>query len=453
VALDVPEIERKLGIEVYATKSAGFEGVIRKRLEDFVVEEILVGGEMGSVTPSERPSRFGRYLVCVLVKRNWDTLLAIRAVARQLRIDAERIGFAGIKDTNAVTAQHISLYGVRPEEVERVKIGGIDVYPVRYADEKISTKLLFGNHFTLVIRSISLEKDKIVKLVDATIDELLALGGVPNFFGHQRFGTVRPVTHLVGKAIVKGDLEAAAFAFLACPSEFEHPAARKARERLGETRNFKEALSSFPASLEYERLMLGHLVYSRNDFLGAFKKLPLKLRELFVQAYQSFLFNMFLSERVRRGMGLNEVHVGDFVVFFDENGLPSVEGEKATVETVSKLDKAVKKGNACIAVPLVGAKQPLSDGVQGETERKILEEEDVKPEDFKRVVMPVIGKSGGLRAVLVSLIKFVVDKPIVDRLDANRCELRLRFVLPKGSYATVPLREFMKPQNPIEAGF
>jgi tRNA pseudouridine13 synthase len=451
--LNVPEIERRLGIAVYATKTTGIGGVIRRMAEDFVVEELLVDGSKASVLPVEQPVRLGRFLVCVLVKRNWDTLLAVRTVAEQLGINPECIAIAGIKDTKAVTAQHISLYGVRPEEISRVMIRNVKVYPVRYAEEKISTKLLFGNQFTIAISSISLGNSKVEELIETTREELLALGGGPNFFGHQRFGTVRPVTHLVGKAIVKGNLKEAAFMFLACPSKFEHPTTRKVRERLGETWDFKEAFHDLSPRFKYERLMLRHLVSYPSDFLGAFRRLPLKLRELFVQAYQSFLFNQFLSERIRRGIDLNEACVGDYVVFLDEHGLPAKDSELATMKTLSTLNRIIKERKAYVALPIVGVKQCLSNGVQGEIEQKILQEESVKPEDFKLSVMPEIRASGGLRVVLTPLINFVADKPVADSSDPINRALCLRFALRKGSYATIPLREFMKPRNPVDAGF
>lgn len=451
--MSVSEVEKKLGIMAYATKTEGLGGVIRREVEDFVVEEILIDGKRASVNPLEHPSRLGRYLVCVLVKRNWDTILAVKTVAQQLKIASERISYAGIKDTNALTAQHVSLYGIRPEEVSRVKIKGVNVYPVRYADEKVSTGLLFGNQFTITIRSIHVEENKVERLVNATSEELSALGGAPNFFGHQRFGTVRPITHLVGRAIVEGDLEKAAFLFLACSSEYEHPDAKRARERLWETRDFKKALSNFPRHFRYERLMLRRLAAFPKDFLGAFRELPLKLRELFVQAYQSFLFNQFLSERLRRGIGLNEVHVGDYIVALDEYGLPVKDGEMATAEILAKLNRDVRERKACIAIPLVGFKQWVSKGLQGEIEQKILEEENIKPQDFKLSTMPEIGATGGLRAVLTPLLDFVAEKPFVDSLNPSHNALRLRFALCRGSYATIPLREFMKPQNPVEAGF
>jgi tRNA pseudouridine13 synthase len=117
------------------------------------------------------------------------------------------------------------------------------------------------------------------------------------------------------------------------------------------------------------------------------------------------------------------------------------------------LNGAIGEGKACVAIPLMGVKQALSDGVQGEIEHEILEKEDVKLEDFGLSAMPEIRAGGGLRAVLTPLIDFMAGKPVEDALDPPACELRLRFALRKGCYATVPLREFMKPQNPLEAGF
>jgi tRNA pseudouridine13 synthase len=450
--LDVPEVEKRIGITVYVTKSAGFGGVIRRKPDDFVVEEILTSGERASVAPEARFSRLGRYLVCVLIKRNWDTLLAVKAVARQLGVSVERVAFAGIKDTRALTAQHISLYGVRPEEVARVRIRGVRVVPVRYSNEKIS-ELLFGNRFNVLISSISAKEDEVARLVSDVQEELLALGGVPNFFGHQRFGTVRPVTHLVGKAIVKGDLEEAALIFLAHSSAFEHPGVKQVRDKLLETRDFEEALAGFPRRFRYERLMLKHLISYPSDFLGALRRLPLRLRMLFVQAYQSFLFNRFLSERINQGADWCRVDVGDCVVALDEYGLPMMKGEVATRDTLSGLSDAVAGGKACVAVPLVGFRQPLSEGVQGEVEAKVLADEGIVPESFRCSVIPEVAGAGGLRAVLSPLIDFEADKPVVDGENPLMCELRLRFALHRGSYATIPLREFMKPQNPVEAGF
>ncbi len=86
-------LDKELGIEVYLTKSLGVGGVIREEVEDFVVEEVLVDGSKAQVDGSVPSKVLGstlqrqRFLLCVLVKRNWDTLIAVKNVAKQLGID------------------------------------------------------------------------------------------------------------------------------------------------------------------------------------------------------------------------------------------------------------------------------------------------------------------------------------------------------------------------------
>ncbi len=91
--MPVPEIDKELGIEVYCTKTLGLGGVIRESVEDFVVEEVLVDGSKANVQGEVSKSILGstlqkqQYLICVLVKRNWDTFIAIKNISKQLNID------------------------------------------------------------------------------------------------------------------------------------------------------------------------------------------------------------------------------------------------------------------------------------------------------------------------------------------------------------------------------
>jgi tRNA pseudouridine13 synthase len=428
--LRVPKLEKTLGMEVYASKTPGISGRIRQFPQDFVVEEVLVDGSSAEVAQVEKTVQVagrGRYLVCVLVKKNWDTLLAVEAIAEKLGISPESISIAGIKDARAVTAQHISIGRVTPQQVSQVKIRDIGLVPLRFANEKIHSGLLLGNLFRIVIRAIAYSSSQIEKRIENIWNELSSLGGIPNFFGHQRFGTVRPITHIVGKHIVRGEWKRAALAFLAMPSQHERPETREAREWLWNTRDFKEALDRFPRQLKYEHLMLSHLAKHSNDFVGAFRRLPTKLCKLFVQAYQSFLFNRFLSARMREKMPLNHVLNGDYTV------------------KVNNL--------TYVALPLIGFKQSVSAGRQGEIEKEILEAENVNPNDFRVPQMPKISSSGGLRAVLAPVESFSVEKPIEDEANPSRQRVKMSFTLPSGSYATVLLREFIKPKNLVKAGF
>ena len=451
----VPRLEKMLGIETYASQSLGIGGRIRQFTEDFMVEEVLMDGSKAQVSSTEtlQPVGGGRYLICVLVKQDWDTFLAVKKVARRLGISPKRIQIAGIKDAKAYTAQHISIRGVTPERVSRVKIRDISVHPLRFSDERVYSQLLLGNQFHITIRTISHSSSVIEKRVKNIQNELSSLGGVPNFFGHQRFGTIRPITHLVGKFLVRGDLEKAALTYLAKPSPNEHPESRKARQQLQDTQDFAEALRCFPPHLRYERFMLVRLAKQPKDFIGAFRKLPSKLRRLFVQAYQSFLFNKFLSQRLKREVGFNEAQVGDYVVHLDRHGLPTNEFEQATVQSLSSVKKALKEGKMQVAVPLIGFKQHPSEGVQGEIEKKIIKDENVIPRNFYIPSLPEISAPGRLRTVLVPITDLSLEEASRDSSSPPKRKLRLSFTLHRGSYATVLLREFMKPRNLINAGF
>jgi tRNA pseudouridine13 synthase len=444
-----------LGIEAYISQSLGIGGRIRQFTGDFVVEEVLMDGSKAQVSSTEilQPVGRGRYLICVLVKQDWDTFLAIKKVARRLGISPKRIQIAGIKDAKAFTAQHISIRGVTPERVSRVRIKDITLHPLKFSDERVYSQLLLGNQFHITIRTISHSSSVIEKRVKNIQNELSSLGGVPNFFGHQRFGTVRPITHLIGKLLTRRDLERAALTFLAKPSPYEHPESREARQQLQDTQDFVEALRCFPKHLRYERLMLVHLAKQSNDFIGAFRKLPSKLRRLFVHAYQSFLFNKFLSQRLKREVGFNEAQVGDYVVHLDRHGLPTMEFEQATAQSLSNVKKALKKGKMQVAIPLIGFKQYPSEGVQGEIERGILEDENVVSRNFYIPSMPETSAPGRLRTVLAPITDLSVEEASRDSASSSKRKIRLSFTLHRGSYATVLLREFMKPRNLIKAGF
>lgn len=417
-------------MDVYASKSPGIGGVIRQFPADFVVEEALADGSRAKVKQAKKAVEVagrGRYLACVLVKRNWDTIMAVGAIARQLGMSAENIHVAGLKDAKAITAQHISIGRVTPEQVSRIKIRDINLYPFRFVNEKIYSGLLLGNYFHIMIKSVKHSPSVIETRIENIWNELSNLGGIPNFFGHQRFGTVRPITHMVGKHIVRGQWDDATLTFLAKSSEHEHLESKKARQQLGDTRDFRAALHDFPRQLKYEHFMLGHLAKHPNDFVGAFRRLPIILCKLFVQAYQSFLFNKFLSARIKHEMPLNQALEEDYTL---------------------KVNNTTR-----VALPLVGPKQSISAGRQGDIEKEILENEKLKPNDFHVPQMPRISAPGRLRTVLAPIDSFSVEKATGDQSNRSKRKIRVGFMLPSGSYATVVLREFMKPQNLVKAGF
>jgi tRNA pseudouridine13 synthase len=445
-----------MGIEAYATKTAGIGGAIRRAVEDFVVEEVLVDGSKATAEGNQAKSPLGAtqtrqpFLLCVLVKRNWDTFIAVKELAKALGISQDRIQIAGIKDAKAVTAQHVTVEGVSAEEAVAVRLKGIELRPVGYFRESLCSFYLLGNNFKITVTEIAQTETAVEERVAEVASEVYAAGGIPNFYGHQRFGTTRAITHLVGRAMVQGDMEEAAMVFLAKPSPTEHPESSQVRGELQATRDFNRALQDFPMRLRFERSMLVHLVENPGDFPGAFRRLPIKLQLLFVQAWQSYLFNRFLSSRIRAGIPLGQAQVGDFVVNVERTGLPMIRtGKLVEAGNVAEVNGQIDARRMRVALPIFGAKQKLSEGTMGELERLVLEEESVEAGGFRVPALEEVAARGELRAAVCPVKNFSAQAVASD----EGTRLPLEFGLLRGAYATVLLREIMKPNDLIAAGF
>jgi len=460
--LFVSKLEKSIGLEIYATSSEGIGGNIRQTIEDFIVEEILVDGSKAEINPrhnAETPvlgavSTRNRYLLCVLVKRNWDTFMAIGNIARKLGISPVQVQIAGIKDAKAITAQHITIENKSIQDVQNIDLKDIEIRPIGYVRNRMSSYYLLGNCFHASIRNIGYSESTIRKRITKTVEDIKALGGIPNFFGHQRFGTTRPITHLVGESIVKGHLKKAAMLFLAKPSDYEHPTSRRARQELWKTQDFKKALVNFPKQLRYERSMIKSLIETPDDFSAAFRRLPMRLLRIFVQAYQSYLFNRFLSSRMRHGLSLTTAQPGDYVVSVEKSGLPVPMMHKtASTENIEEINLAIQNGKLRLALPLIGLRQHPSGGVQGDLEREILQEESVSPQDFRVQSMREMSSKGELRPIISPVRDFRTVDLFGDPAESQNHAVKLAFELYRGSYATVILRELMKTRRPIQAGF
>ena len=161
------------------------------------------------------------------------------------------------------------------------------------------------------------------------------------------------------------------------------------------------------------------------------------MKRLFVHAYQSYLFNRILSLRLAKSMPLDEALVGD-VVCFSKGGLPDMDKtQEVTEDNLEAVARLVNRGRAFVTLPLIGFESCLAEGRQGEIERQVLQEEDILQEGFKVVQNPDLGSRGTRRTALC---------PVDPKIRVEGDSAQLEFVLPKGSYATVVLREYMKGQ-------
>lgn len=420
-----------IGIGLYYTKTPGIGGVIRQEIEDFCVEELTNRIETSN----------GQYLIAELTKTNWDIHHLVRDLARILRVSQTRFGWAGTKDKRAITKQKISIWDITEDELARVHLKDIEFKPIGRSNKKVSLGDLWGNRFKITIRNIGLSYDETVQRVTSITDELEK--GVPNFFGVQRFGENRPVTHVVGEAILRGDIKEAALTYIAKAYPEENEEIRKARQFVGETGDFKEGVKIYPLHLQFERAMMSHLIAHPDDHAGAFRALSPKLMAMFLHAYQSYIFNLILSRRIGSGMLIHQAYDGDIVCFKNEMGLPDTSRlQKVTADNLDGITNLITRGRAFVTAPLVGFDTQFAQGKAGEIEQAVVRELNIKVEGFKVPAIPELASKGLRREIIVPFKpEFSVSE---DELNAGKTKVVLGFSLQKGSYATTILREYMK---------
>jgi tRNA pseudouridine13 synthase len=159
------------------------------RPETFLVEEL----------PAYLPQGEGPHTFGWMEKRDLTTLEAVRRVARLLGVDPREIGYAGMKDRHALTRQWISVLEVPPERLLEVTMPELRFLEAKRHRNKLRMGHLAGNRFEVVLEEVAPgEADSLSK---AFLD--LARTGVPNYYGHQRFG-VAGDNVAVGLAVLRG---------------------------------------------------------------------------------------------------------------------------------------------------------------------------------------------------------------------------------------------------------
>ncbi|GAA5080218.1 tRNA pseudouridine(13) synthase TruD [Lysobacter panacisoli] len=152
---------------------------MRTTPEDFFVEE-LSGFE---------PSGSGEHLLLTIEKRGMNTAFAAKRIAQWAGVGEVAIGYAGLKDRNAVTRQRFTVHlpkRVAPDLATLALEGegeALRVVEHAWHAKKLPRGALAGNRFVLVLRDANGERDA----VDARL-RAIAERGVPNYFGEQRFG-------------------------------------------------------------------------------------------------------------------------------------------------------------------------------------------------------------------------------------------------------------------------
>jgi tRNA pseudouridine13 synthase len=385
----------------------GIGGTIRHQPEDFRVEEI----------PLYQPSGEGDHLYLTIEKQGLTTYDLLRELAIALDCRERDLGYAGLKDAQAVTRQTVSVPLRKPGDIKGLKIPGVTILSAALHRNKLRPGHLAGNHFRIRIHQP--EPGSLQKALE--ILALLEESGVPNRFGEQRYGSLDN-SHRIGRAILNQDFDAAVGEIVGDPLSILHPGWREAAEAY-RNGDIEAAIEKLPRHCRPERTLL-RLLKQGTPPKKAVLAMPRKLLRLYLSAYQSSLFDRLLDMRMK---SINKIWPGD-IAFKHVNGAcfvvtdPAAEQPRADAFEISA------------TAPLYGFKTKLAEAQAGLLEEGLLDKEGLTLRSFRL--------SGGLAME-------GERRPLRVPIQAAACvtdgdDLLLSFSLPKGSFATTVLAEVMK---------
>ncbi len=215
----------------------------------------------------------GNHNLFILYKKNIDTLHAIRILERAL---GGKWRFAGLKDKDAQTVQFVSS-DVSVNAFAWSK-GNKEIVLKRIGMGEVKKSYLLGNLFII---DMEFECD-----IENYAKKIEGYWKVPGIYGYQRFGSRRPISHVVGKFIIRRMWKKAVDVLLGEPFPWESESSKIVRLRY-----YKEGLTAFmraPRFMDIEFYIAKRLLegYSPEEIL---KKL--KIYKLLLQAFQSYIYN------------------------------------------------------------------------------------------------------------------------------------------------------------------
>lgn len=379
--------------------------------KDFLVEEI------SDITLSKT----GNFSIYKLTKENLETIELIKHIAFENNISLSEIGYAGIKDKRAITTQYISTPKNKP--LQKLKGKGFSLTYVGNSNSNIETGNLESNKFTITIRNINdFELNNFEKY-----KEYVTMG-VPNYFDSQRFGS-HLESEFIGKLVLEKKCEEAVYLFLYLSylklytnpnNKNSNKKSNKGSKKPYSKEKFYTLISNFEKNLPYPYYNSLKSVFKlTQNFKQVFLKIPKKQQELFVMAYQSYLFNECVKEVLVKHIGTKNIEKVPYeagVLFFQTNFTRRVEGIKS--------------------FPLIGRKDEFNE-FEEEIISTILQREHLEFSAIKSLSKTGVFLKTQHRNLFTIPKNFKVEEVEEEDFQGKeRTKIVLSFELEKGAYAT-----------------
>jgi len=388
----------------------GIGGRYKELAEDFLVEEI----------PLYPCSGNGEHLYLWMEKEGISTHELLRQLASGLNLKERDLGYAGLKDAKARTRQQVSLPANRESRLGGLNLRQAKILSTTRHGNKLRLGHLAGNRFSILLRDTHIDSHERAE----AILKQLQVSGAPNRFGDQRYGSLNN-SHNLGRHLLQKEYGQFCTELLGDPQQISDPKWQQAAQAF-RGGDLDLALEILPVWMRNERRLLQTLQRGKNAAEATYT-LPRSLLRLFLSAYQSYLFDQILEQRLPQ---LDQIETGDLAV-------KHINGACFQVSDATLEQPRADQFEISPSAPLFGHKVLLADGNPGKLERQILRQEDLALQDWKLgegLSMP--GERRPLRVPLGNAQATVMKDG-----------LQLNFSLPKGSYATSVLYELMKPET------
>jgi tRNA pseudouridine13 synthase len=440
VKKSVPEIDFYAGIECYCTNFEGTNGTIKKNNDEFQVSEIIDYKFLKPPNFSSIQNNEYKFPLYLLDKQNIDSNHAVIEIKKQSGL---QLRVLGIKDAKAETSQYASCERTKnlPKYITTAKT---KLALKGFLRTPLSKSALIGNSFKIKINQASSNDIE---------PFLLELNNIANFYGLQRFGSERMITHLVGKALLNRDYNKAIEYLLSYTTKYDSKFSKEIRERIRDSNNYQQLIKILPKGMDLERNIVSAIIKGK-DSISVIRSIPINIRRLFVQAYQSYIFNKCLSTSLLCNEDIQKCKDGDLCFEIEE---PLVFGK------IRRFKEGIDSNNDVIpAIRLVGYNYQPGKSRFDNVTKKILAEENISPKYFYLEDFQELSIQMGFRQTMLCCNEFRYSSVGVGVRGegggegvrkSERGMLDLSFRLPKGSYATTLLRELIKPADPIKAGF
>lgn len=394
-------------------------GTIKERNEDFLVDEI----------PLIDPSGQGEHLHMGVQKSGLTHDDLLQVVAKQCGVPVRAIGYAGMKDRQAVTRQTISVHLPGLPDPPVLSHPSVQVLWSRRHDAKLRPGQLQGNRFSIRIRGVDpLAAPRVLQGL-RTLEER----GAPNAFGRQRFGN-RCNNHVLG-ALLAAERWSDLLAELCGAQGSPFPPSQQEARACFDAGDFRASERLWARGDFAERAAVRAMAQGRSP-KGSVLAIKQSMLQFWMNATQSAGLNAVLSARLELGL-FDQFVAGDVANLHPGRSLFRVHDTMlADSGEASVLARRLKEFDCSPTGPMIGESSMTTEQNAWAIEEKALHECGLSHAIFAAAKNAPAGERRSLRMK-------VSDPQVEAGVDVHGGFIRVAFDLPRGGFATAVLTELM----------